>query len=397
MLAKTHRQGKAIEAVIKRALTILPPWALIAVWALGVYLLGNVARPGPLEPELSLYLVQPMLWLSLVGVSFFVWHFAVADRPSATLGLVLTGLLVGAFHVALWVLAGLLFGFGNSPYGRSLVVIFGNTMHVGAMLVAVELGRAILVAGLARRPTAALLFASLLLTPLQVPLARWTVVRDPQTLALLTGEVLVPRFAENLLASFLALMGGPLPALAYRGGLQAFEWLSPILPRLPWAITAFVGTLAPALGLLAVHPSLAMNGPRERGGLRGTWPIVGVAAVTLLWFNVGLFGVSPTVVSGASMEPTIAAGDLALIRPAPTAEIDVGDIVRFQYEGMHVIHRVVEIHDQPEGRVFITKGDANDALDPPVLEEHLEGKVVLVIPKVGWVGLAARRLLGWIL
>jgi len=39
--------------------------------------------------------------------------------------------------------------------------------------------------------------------------------------------------------------------------------------------------------------------------------------------------------------------------------------------------------DGTEGLVFTTKGDANNAEDPPVQAEQLVGRKVLVIPKAG--------------
>ncbi len=395
-LQNSHRPHR-FDALVRQVLMIVPPWALVGGWALAVYLWVNVARAALLSPELSVYLVQPLLWLSLGAVSLFGWRVALVERPRPSPRLVLTGALVGAFHVALLVLAGLAFGFGSSPYGHSFLVLLGNAIYTGSMLLSVEMARAFLVVGMGRRPTLAIVSASLLFTLINVPLARWAGVSDLGTFGRLAGEILLPGFAENTLASFMALLGGPLPALMYRGVLHAFEWLSPVLPRLPWAATAFVGTLGPVLGLLLAHRTFQVRGPGERRSLGLPLPILGLAAVALLWFNVGLFGVQPTVVSGVSMEPAMKAGDLAIVREVPAAEIEVGDVVRFRHEGVHVVHRVVEIQETSNGRVFVTRGDSNDALDPPLTEDRLEGVVVLVIPKVGWVAIAARRLIGWIL
>lgn len=393
---QNHKRG-GIGPLARRIFTVLPPWALIGAWTVAVYVWVNVARAALLAPEVSVYLVQPLLWLSLGAVSFFGWRVALAERPRATPRLVLTGALIGAFHVALLVLAGLAFGFGSSPYGHSFLVIFGNLIYLGSMLVSVEMARAFLIAGCARRPTLAIILTSVLFTLMNVPLARWAEAADPSGAGRLAGENLLPGFAENLLASFLSFVSGPLPALAYRAVLHAFDWLSPILPRLPWAATAFVGVLGPALGMALAYRALQPRDAGERRSHGLPLPILGLAAVALLWFNVGLFGVQPTLVSGMSMEPAIRAGDIVIVRDVPAEEIVVGDVIRFRHEGVHVVHRVVEIQETQEGRVFVTRGDANDVLDPPLTEDRVEGVVVAVIPKVGWVAIAARRLIGAIL
>ncbi len=391
-----RRRPHGPRGYISQVLSIVPPWLLVGIWALAVYLWVNVARISALAPDLNVYLVQPLLWLSLGAVSFLGWRFALVERPPARPGLVVTGFLVGAFQVALWLLAALAFGLGASPYGHTPLVILGNLIYVGSMLVSVEMARAFLIAGMARRPTLAIVLASLIFTLLNVPLAQWRMAPDWGAFGRLAGETLLPGFAENMLASFMALLGGPLPAMAYRGVLQAFEWLSPGLPRLPWAATAFVGTLGPSLGLLLVYRTFQGRRSEQRKSLGLTWPLLGMAAVALLWFNVGLFGVQPSVVSGLSMEPSMAPGDVAIVREVPPQEIAVGDVVRYRHEGIHVVHRVVEIQEGPAGRVFVTQGDANDAPDPPLTEDRIEGVVVMVIPKIGWVAIVARRLMGWL-
>jgi hypothetical protein len=45
----------------------------------------------------------------------------------------------------------------------------------------------------------------------------------------------------------------------------------------------------------------------------------------------------------------------------------------------------------------MTRGDANDADDPPVPADLLAGKVLWTIPKVGWLPIKARQLLAEVL
>ena len=378
-----------------RAQTSVLPGAIVAIYAVCVYWGLQRVRPMSLPSGLNFHLVQPLLWLSLALLGFFAWRFALRGRPQPRPELVFTAMLVGAFHIAWWLLAGLAFGFGFSLFAHSVPGLLGNLFYAGSVLLALELTRAVLVGGSFRRPVLAVLAASLFLTWLRVPPARWALAMEPGALGPFLGEMLLPYFAEDLLASALALLGGPLPALIYRGMLLGYQWLFPILPQLPWTVTAFVGTLAPALGLVLLQATRGSPRTAARRDLVGPWPFLGMAAVALLWFNVGLFGVRPTLISGSSMDPALQTGDVAVVREASPAEVQVGDIVRFRHEGVHVIHRVVEVQSPPEGLVFITQGDANNRIDPPVPAERVEGKVVFVIRKVGWIAIALRQVLQW--
>ena len=376
----------------------LARFAAVAIVATGVLVVrggSSLVRSLDLPAETSYFAVQPLLWLSLAMVAFGAWFLGLRYRPNASPQLLFTGLLLGLFQVASLLLAGLAFGFGLSPFAHSFVGVIGNLLHIGCALLALELSRTVLVAGLTDRPILAVLVTSLFLTWLRVPETRWIVASETGAMGPFLGEMLLPYIAEDLLASTLALVGGPLPALLYRGPAQAFHWLFPILPNLPWTATAFVGTLAPALGLVMLQAGRWSSSDEPGRDSGGAWPFIGAAVVALLWFNVGLFGVRPSLVSGASMEPALETGDVAVVRPVPPYEIQVGDIVQFQHEGVHVIHRVVEVQHAPEGLRFVTKGDANNQLDPPLPAERIDGEVVFVIRKVGWISIGVRQVVQW--
>ena len=218
----------------------------------------------------------------------------------------------------------------------------------------------------------------------------------------LTGETLLPSLSENLLATYLALLGGPLVSIAYRGTLQAFEWLSPILPNLSWTVNAFLGTLIPALGLLAIHnqvaaqPASEVNDAPQSTGSVTAWVTVAVIAVLFLGFNTGMFGVRPSLIASGSMLPTLSVGDIVITKNVQPEEVAVGDIIRFRQEGVYTIHRVKAINESSHQYTFITRGDANNADDPPVLDANLAGKVILTVPKLGWVSIAAREAFAWL-
>ena len=125
------------------------------------------------------------------------------------------------------------------------------------------------------------------------------------------------------------------------------------------------------------------------------WVLVGAMSVSLLWFNTGIFGVRPTLVSGVSMEPKLLAGDVVITREVLTESIEVGDVVRFKQGGVYILHRVIEVQESEGELTFITQGDANNVVDAPVPASQIEGKVILTIPKIGWVSIAVREVIGW--
>jgi signal peptidase I len=91
----------------------------------------------------------------------------------------------------------------------------------------------------------------------------------------------------------------------------------------------------------------------------------------------GVTGFNLWLGEGVSMEPTFHAGDFLITRDTPAGELAAGDVVLFEHDGRHVMHRVVSIAPGPNGEaVLTTRGDNNPVDDGPVPESALIGKLV---------------------
>lgn len=376
------------------------PWVYVAGWAITIYLMTNSIEVGRLSASVSTYAVRPLLWISLALMAVIGWREGVLEKPAMSSLVPISGALAGSFHVAPLMIAGLIYGFGHSPYSHQPLALLGNLVHVGAMLVAIEMSRACVVGSLgARRPYLALALATILFAFLELPTSWPSSFEDAGTGFMFVGETLLPGLSESLLASFLAFTGGPIASLVYRGFVHGFEWISPILPHMQWTVAAFLGTVVPALGLVLLRGVLVSDTDEDEseteqaGGISTSWVVVSITAVAMLWFNAGLFGVRPTIVSGLSMKPALELGDLVVTREVDPEMIEVGDIIQFRRGGDYILHRVVEVEATKNEVFFVTRGDANNVNDDPVLEAAIVGKVILVIPKLGWLGIVPRLLI----
>jgi signal peptidase len=152
------------------------------------------------------------------------------------------------------VLFGLLAGFGRSPYSHTFELLTLNVWFVGTRLIGVEVVRWYLGRTLGRlHPALGYLAAWLIPLLCLITLGQYSQLATPESALRVTGQTFLPAAAENFLAACLALAAGPLASIAYRGVLLAFEWLSPILPDLPWIGAAFVGVLVPVVGVALLN------------------------------------------------------------------------------------------------------------------------------------------------
>lgn len=375
-------------------------WLALGMLA-GIYLLINLALPRlPIDTFVRTYVIQPLLW------GLLAWAILVLPgyRPVAKLRLrssfIQLGLMIGFFQVMLYVIGGLFSSFGKSPSSFTPLGIITNLFFIGSMLVGMELSRAWLINRLGKKHTfLALAFIALLYTLLSIPPAQITGFSLELSSITLVNSTWLPSLAENLLATFLALLAGPLAAIAYRGMLQAFWWFSPILPDLAWAFKGLIGTVVPIIGMVVVnsfYSVLANRGqPRRqtaKEGFPAGWIVTTIIGVVIIWFSVGLFPFHPSVVLSGSMQPIMYAGDIVIIAKIPADMIEEGDVIQFRKEGdITVIHRVVKIQETEGRTLFITKGDANNRPDTdPVIPDNVVGKLVFTIPKVGWAAIAVK-------
>lgn len=100
------------------------------------------------------------------------------------------------------------------------------------------------------------------------------------------------------------------------------------------------------------------------------------------------FGMRPLVVRSGSMTPAIATGDVVVTKLVRPTAISVGDVVTFRdasRSGAVVTHRAVEVEREATKVSFVTKGDANGAVEEWSVDAGGEvGKLFLRIPKLGY-------------
>lgn len=90
------------------------------------------------------------------------------------------------------------------------------------------------------------------------------------------------------------------------------------------------------------------------------------------------------VVQSGSMEPSIMTGDIIII--VPQLAYTISDVITFKGSEDRVItHRIIKEESTAEEILFVTKGDANRETDTEVVPlERIVGKVILVVPKLGY-------------
>ena len=112
----------------------------------------------------------------------------------------------------------------------------------------------------------------------------------------------------------------------------------------------------------------------------------------------GFMGYKPFIVLSGSMEPEFYAGDIVLVKEAPTGTLTTGDIIAFRLNNSVVTHRIIEINDSEGKREYFTKGDNNTTEDNiAITDDMVEGKYLFRISGVGNFALFMQTPLGMVL
>jgi len=370
-----------------------------------IYLIINLVLPHiGLNPQIATYLIQPLLWGTVIAAVKFMPDYRPLGKSSKKSVFIQFALGMAAIQILFYIVGGLFSGFGKSPSSFTLLGISENIFYVGMMLIGMELSRAWLVTQFGKKNTfLVILFATLLFTFISIPFRQITGFQLRITSSNQVISSWLPLLAENLAASLLVLMAGAEASLAFRGLLAAFWWLCPILPNLDWALKGLIGTVVPIIGIVAINNYYVQYAARGRSRKRARntsipagWIITTIIAVAIVWFAVGVFPVKPFLVPSGSMVPVINPGDVVLIAPVNADAIKVGEIIEYRSvkENINIVHRVIEITGNAPDLFFITKGDANNSPDPdPVSTQAVMGREIIVVPKIGWLSIAVKKLL----
>ena len=110
------------------------------------------------------------------------------------------------------------------------------------------------------------------------------------------------------------------------------------------------------------------------------------------------------VIVSPSMVPTINVEDAIVIKRMDPEDLKQGDIISYlgtdsYYSGKVITHRIIGIEKSSDGDLlFRTKGDNNNVADGVLVnEDNVYGKVLLRIPKLGYIRRFLSTYFGWIL
>lgn len=370
---------------------------LLIGWLLCLYGLENSPINKLIDFKVWNNGVKPILWLT---VAFVTWRLPwVRSKAKLRQMNSINGwafVFAFIYIVASFMLGIFIDGVGKSPYDHSISGMMLNIIIVGSALIGREFVRNYLVNNMTKDEDYIIFITiALLMTLINTSFENIIILKGYEDLVKFIAQSIAPEFTHSLFVTYLAFLGGPLPAIIYMGVIQGFHWLSPFLPNLQWITAALVGVMCPVFFLTSMQniylnesKQLKAKDKDEESVL--SWILTSLLSIGIIWFTVGVFPIYPSVIVTGSMEPMIKPGDVILVKKITDMEginaLKVGDVMQFRRDSILITHRIIEIKEtEEEGIQYRTKGDNNAGPDVELVKpENIKGTIVQVVPKVGW-------------
>lgn len=202
---------------------------------------------------------------------------------------------------------------------------------------------------------------------------------------------LLPAISSNIVFSLMTLKTGYKPIIFYALVVGLYRYLLPIIPNPDQYLTSIVMFILPLGFGYRTYMFFSKESDEEverdyRKRSLVPYIIPVVVTIVLVYFTSGYFHFHAIAVASGSMEPNIHKGDIVIIEKLEENydKLEVGQVIAYKYEGVIVVHRLINILDDRGEYFYYTKGDANKDEDNWVVErDMIIGVVNHKIPYVG--------------
>ena len=337
--------------------------------------------------------INPFIWIGMFGLSYYLSqdsNLRIKGKKDKTQSLIIAMIL----YIIIYFLSGLVFGFERTPYSKSLISIIKNIWFFGSVVVFQEFIREDLIKN-NKKSVLNFVFMTIIFALLDINISNISnQFADVQSGFIFVSTILIPATVSSAILTYLVYISGCKSSIIYRMFMLLPPFIVPIVPDYDWFATAIMGITVPLgvyvyLNYVHINKSERLSNREKRKYNPAVYVPVFVFIGLLAGFVIGVFKYQPIAVLSGSMSPTFNRGDAVVIEKLNTQEKDnlkKGDIIQFVSGTKYVVHRINDVtNDEYGNKMFITKGDHNNAVDfDKVHLENVKGKVAAIIPFIGY-------------
>lgn len=304
-----------------------------------------------------------------------------------------TTLIIVIIYYILYFLLGLVFGYERSPYSRKFLTMLKNLFYVVGAVALQDYVRVKVINNERKKLNYVIFTIIFILIRLDYS-EGWNVLRYGESIFEYISSVIIPEVAKGCVCSYLAISGGTLLVYAYSIPVALMQVLLPIFPDLDWFLTSVFDVLISLILFLYNNYEHTIKTNRlTRKQKKKISPVKNIPQIILLLFVVsfiaGFLPSKPIAIMSYSMVPTFSRGAMVIstnVQEKDLHKLQIGDILHYKARNGEVIHRIVDIKKDKDGKLmFQTQGDNNNSPDDNWVEpEQVIGRVKYYIPYIGY-------------
>lgn len=302
-----------------------------------------------------------------------------------------TVFIISIIYFIIYYILGLIIGYSYNVYSTSFIGILRNIVVIVAPLLFREEVRSRFL--FLNKKKFGIFFITFFFIILELFSSTFFTCSNNEELFINFFSVFLPIVLENILLTYLAYIGIRSTVYAYFIPMLISRYFIPITLDVDWFFALlFQLVLVVVIFYVSFNEYLWKEKRIYSYKTNKTNSVVYLFGVVLIvsfgLFVAGVFKYRPVAILTYSMEPIFTRGDAVIVEKLDDDEknrLKKGDIIQYQVDKTVVVHRIIKVKKEDNKKVYILKGDNNNAKDPkPVYMEQIMGKVLFSIPKVGY-------------
>ena len=302
-----------------------------------------------------------------------------------------TVFIISIIYFIIYYILGVIIGYSYNVYSTSFIGILRNIVVIVVPLLFREEVRSRFL--FLNKKKFGIFFITLLFIVLELFSSTFFTYSNNEELFINFFSIFLPIVLENILLTYLAFIGIRSTVYAYFIPMLISRYFIPITLDVDWFFALlFQLILVVVIFYVSFNEYLWKEKRIYSYKTNKTNSVVYLFGVVLIvsfgLFVAGVFKYRPVAILTYSMEPIFTRGDAVIVEKLDKEEknkLKKGDIIQYQVDKTVVVHRIIKVKKEDNKKVYILKGDNNNAKDPkPVYMEQIMGKVLFSIPKVGY-------------
>ena len=302
-----------------------------------------------------------------------------------------TVFIISIIYFIIYYILGVIIGYSYNVYSTSFIGILRNILVIVVPILFREEVRSRFL--FLNKKKFGIFFITLLFIVLELFSSTFFTYSNNEELFINFFSVFLPIVLENILLTYLAYIGIRSTVYAYFIPMLISRYFIPITLDVDWFFALlFQLVLVVVIFYVSFNEYLWKEKRIYSYKTNKTNSVVYLFGVVLIvsfgLFVAGVFKYRPVAILTYSMEPIFTRGDAVIVEKLDDDEknkLKKGDIIQYQVDKTVVVHRIIKVKKEDNKKVYILKGDNNNAKDPkPVYMEQIMGKVLFSIPKVGY-------------